>query len=94
MDGKAKCIAELTSNIGRAVAAVSVQVIVGEAGASHQPRCLSDDLGSVAVGIAVDAVEHLAIAVQSGISLFVQFFQQGNIYQMTAPTLFPGRMFW
>ena len=70
MDGRDKCIVELTSNIDSAVATVSVQVLAGEACASHQPRCLSDDLGSVAVGVAVDAVEHLAIAVQA-ISVFL-----------------------
>lgn len=68
MDEREKCIVKLTGDIDSTVAAVSVQVVVGEAGASHQPRSLADDLGSVAVGIAVDAVEHLAVAVQ-GVSL-------------------------
>lgn len=44
------------------MAAVSVQVVVREAGASHQPRSFSDNLGTVTVGVAVDTVEHLAIA--------------------------------
>jgi hypothetical protein len=44
------------------VAAVSIQVVVGEAGASHQPRSFSNDLGGIAVGVAVDTVEHLSIA--------------------------------
>lgn len=43
------------------MAAVSVQVIVGEARAGHQPRGLADNLGAIAIGVSVDAVEHLAI---------------------------------
>lgn len=43
---------ELTSNISLAVALVSSQAVVGEAGPGHQPGSLAGDLGVITVGIA------------------------------------------
>ena len=53
---------ELTRHIGRTVASVPIQVVIGEAGPRHQPGCLSDDLWSVSIAITVNTIEHLAIA--------------------------------
>lgn len=44
------------------MAGVSIQVIVGEASPSHEPRSFPDNLGVVAIGIAVDSVEHFSVA--------------------------------
>lgn len=56
---------ELTGDINITVAAVSVQVVIGEAGASHEPRSFANDLGAIAVGVTVDTIEHLAIAAKT-----------------------------
>lgn len=52
----------LTGHINTAMATVSTQIIIRKASSSHEPRGLADDLRIVTVGVAVDAVEHLAIA--------------------------------
>ena len=44
------------------MASVSIQVIVWEASPSHEPRSFSDNLGIIAIGIAVDSVEHFSVA--------------------------------
>lgn len=51
----------LTCDVDASMTSVPTQIIVGETCASHQPRGLSNDLGGVAIGVAVDAVEHLAV---------------------------------
>lgn len=54
--------AQLTCHINSTMASVSIQVIVREASPSHEPRSFSDNLGIVAIGIAVDSVEHFSVA--------------------------------
>jgi hypothetical protein len=45
------------------VAAVSIQVVIWEASAGHQPRGLSNNLRRITICVTVDAIEHLSIAV-------------------------------
>lgn len=53
---------ELTCHIGAAMAGISIQIIVGEAGPGHEPRSLSNDLGIIAIRVTIDTVEHFSIA--------------------------------
>lgn len=43
------------------MAAIAIQVIVGEASSGHQPRSLSNDLWVITVGVTVDPVKHFAV---------------------------------
>ena len=42
---------------------ITVEVIIREAGPSHQPRSLSNHFRVIAVGVAVNTIKHLAVAV-------------------------------
>lgn len=43
------------------MATVAIQVVIGEAGAGHQPRGLADNLGGIGIGVSEDTVEHLSV---------------------------------
>jgi hypothetical protein len=53
----------LTSYIYSTVTAISIQIIIWEAGPSHQPRSFSNYLWGISVGVAVNTVEHFPIAI-------------------------------
>lgn len=78
----------LTGHIGSTVAGVSVQIVIWETGPGHQPGCLSNDLRSISVAVAVDAIEHLPVAVL--LSDRRQAPRTWKTYQMTAARLLPG----
>lgn len=82
-----------TGHIHTAMANVSAQVFIWKASPSHEPRGLADDLRMITVRVAVDAIEHLAIAA----FISALSFLKGEwviTHQMTAPMLFPGSISW
>lgn len=40
---------------------ISIQIIVGETGPSHEPRSLSNNLGIIAIRVTINTVEHFSI---------------------------------